>query len=956
MNSKIGSNLDLIFNRRGAQKSSALNRILFALIFFSIASALLIPSVYAAFGVIVTINLPASDTNFTASNGTMTVNATTGTANTNCTLAVYNSTGTQMDYSQMPSNLSTGHESTTVSVNLPDGVYTLNVTCYNSTNASDNNTASRTFTVDSTSLTVNSVAVTPDIFVCARFANNSDLNRNVTLNVSATDALSGVAWIRANISQINSTAPLVALSYSSGFWQATFPVNNTTTQNFASTNITLTAADYSGNSYVGQTYTSVVLYNMTIADTGNACIQFGSSTTNFCDITDFARANYVEEVKLNGSAGCFASFDLPWGNTFQKVMLINFSSVDLSSPSIGSKIGAIGSAIMPSITLPPSFGNSYLTVDSSAFNELNNTNTTITMFGLPFGSMPVIQGPGIPFSVSWAQDTPYNYSGFLIPKGNLTFTVSHFSQYNMTDNVNPIVNITAPANLSSIGGGTVLINVTVNGTGTELSNITATLDSTTLFSYNNTQIQSACHNLTTGWDKVYCEYSATGVTAGTKTLTVIAYDYGGNSPGNHGSNTTTFTVDTTAPGISGISASGITNTSAIINATTSEAATCILNYGTTSSYGTNSTATASGTSHTNTTRSLTAGTTYYYRWNCTDAYGNSALSTGYNFTTAIYNTTWINTTTTADMVFNFTSYGSADLNLSLNQTVNATVTVTPSGNSSNLFSISGYSGLGTYYSITSGQVNSSNLGWVIIKLYYNESDISSSVDESALRLYWYNTTSAAWEEIPGGVDTTNNYVWGNSTHFSEYTIVGQNTVTTTPVTERTSSSPGGAPAGRFYKLNLDTTPSFTQANLSTGDQVEITVNNEKHILTVSAMSADSVVADISSVTSRYTLNLNAPKAIDLNKDGTTEFEITMTRIASGKADLAFTKTSVPAPSATEEITEPAATQQAEQTASAAAVATTVSKVTGNYGVYVLAAIALAGIGALVYFVLLKKKK
>lgn len=66
---------------------------------------------------------------------------------------------------------------------------------------------------------------------------------------------------------------------------------------------------------------------------------------------------------------------------------------------------------------------------------------------------------------------------------------------------------------------------------------------------------------------------------------------------------------------------------------------------------------------------------------------------------------------------------------------------------------------------SSSKVNSVNL-----KIYYNESNLGG-VPESDLKLFYYNETSNAVELVSDqGVNTAENYVWGNTNHLSIYTV------------------------------------------------------------------------------------------------------------------------------------------------------------------------------------------
>lgn len=92
--------------------------------------------------------------------------------------------------------------------------------------------------------------------------------------------------------------------------------------------------------------------------------------------------------------------------------------------------------------------------------------------------------------------------------------------------------------------------------------------------------------------------------------------------------------DTTPPVISGVSATGIGQTSATINWTTDEAADGQAEYGTSTTYGLLSAfQSATTTAHSIPLTGLTASTTYHYLVKSKDAAGNLATSTDYTFMT-----------------------------------------------------------------------------------------------------------------------------------------------------------------------------------------------------------------------------------------------------------------------------------------------------------------------------------
>ncbi len=62
-------------------------------------------------------------------------------------------------------------------------------------------------------------------------------------------------------------------------------------------------------------------------------------------------------------------------------------------------------------------------------------------------------------------------------------------------------------------------------------------------------------------------------------------------------------------------------------------------------------------------------------------------------------------------------------------------------------------------------------GWAVIRLYYKVAELGD-LDESSLRLYFYNESSGAWVSGDSGVNRTRNYVWVNTTHMSTWGIFG----------------------------------------------------------------------------------------------------------------------------------------------------------------------------------------
>lgn len=89
--------------------------------------------------------------------------------------------------------------------------------------------------------------------------------------------------------------------------------------------------------------------------------------------------------------------------------------------------------------------------------------------------------------------------------------------------------------------------------------------------------------------------------------------------------------------------------------------------------------------------------------------------------------------------------------------------------------------LDKYLRIEASDTITDNLSYVLIRLYYTDEEVSASgIEEGTLGFYWWNTTSSTWEKLTpamdwvygAGVDTMENYVWANVTHFSDYSAGG----------------------------------------------------------------------------------------------------------------------------------------------------------------------------------------
>lgn len=123
---------------------------------------------------------------------------------------------------------------------------------------------------------------------------------------------------------------------------------------------------------------------------------------------------------------------------------------------------------------------------------------------------------------------------------------------------------------------------------------------------------------------------------------------------------------------------------------------------------------------------------------------------------------------------NFTNMSFDDLNLSLNFSNNFSESVNVSFHLKNKNLTKS---LDNKLAVKSIVINSNEINelfdWVILYLNYSEDELSENIDEESLKLYYYNESLSGWEVIEDSfVDTDDNFVIANITHFSEYGIFG----------------------------------------------------------------------------------------------------------------------------------------------------------------------------------------
>ncbi|MCX6749390.1 MAG: hypothetical protein NTW17_01435 [Candidatus Pacearchaeota archaeon] len=116
----------------------------------------------------------------------------------------------------------------------------------------------------------------------------------------------------------------------------------------------------------------------------------------------------------------------------------------------------------------------------------------------------------------------------------------------------------------------------------------------------------------------------------------------------------------------------------------------------------------------------------------------------------------------------------------------------------------GIPSLGKFFDIDATQDVLDNMGASRIEVSYTDAEVSAAgLDETTLRLYFFNGTTNTWEAIDapnGGVNTTENYVWAYTNHFSSWGVFSLMPIATT--TSGGSSSGGGGGGGSSIKTTI----------------------------------------------------------------------------------------------------------------------------------------------------------
>ncbi|MBS3124178.1 hypothetical protein J4437_06125 [Candidatus Woesearchaeota archaeon] len=140
------------------------------------------------------------------------------------------------------------------------------------------------------------------------------------------------------------------------------------------------------------------------------------------------------------------------------------------------------------------------------------------------------------------------------------------------------------------------------------------------------------------------------------------------------------------------------------------------------------------------------------------------------------------------------------LNILTNADANGTVEVDEYSTNPTSNANFGVLALGRFIAIEADSSIDDALTQAVINVSYTQGEVNSAgIDESTLRLYFYNGTSNTWVPFNppnGGVNTDQNYIWAVTSHFSIWGLFGGSEPAPSPAPS--SGGGGGGSSGSIF--------------------------------------------------------------------------------------------------------------------------------------------------------------
>lgn len=488
----------------------------------------------------------------------------------------------------------------------------------------------------------------------------------------------------------------------------------------------------------------------------------------------------------------------------------------------------------------------------------------------------------------------------LVFAAHVITTSSETTSYSVNEDINSFYNMTVNNTDTTASENISQVNMTIPSSFSFLLDSNSTNAGTHTFTNTSTVLSWSNDGIVMNLTWKYFWFNATAATPGTYNITVTTK----NTTGAFSTNIT-ITVNDTFPYFNPILANQEVNYSVgfsyDINATDVEIFTV-----------NNTKFTINSTSGALTNNTLLLPRIYTLNISINDS-ENNINSSLMNVTVILKNTTDVtaNTSTSFDL-----DTSDANLTLLLFGNVTSTISVytagVPSVPYTNYVSLKAIN-------MTVDENTDGNLTWAFISIYYNSTEFAASsiTTESDLAIYFYNTSSSAWELEPTqGVDTTNNYLTANVTHFSLFSIFGN---TSEDAEDSSGSDSGGATSPSFWTNTfIPSTEQFEKGynkELAKGNRMKVVVDSEVHFVGVVKLTSTTATVNVSSNPQQATLGLSDERKFDVNDNGYYDISVRLIGISEDKANITIRSINIP-------VTEETA---AEETAKETAAAETTSE-------------------------------
>ena len=246
-----------------------------------------------------------------------------------------------------------------------------------------------------------------------------------------------------------------------------------------------------------------------------------------------------------------------------------------------------------------------------------------------------------------------------------------------------------------------------------------------------------------------------------------------------------------------------------------------------------------------------------------------------------------------------------------------------------------------------------NLSSWVLKIYYTDAQVTAAgLDESSLRIQYYNATSGEWKVFnapEGGVNTVDNYVWANLTHFSLYGVFGSK------IAAATSAVVVNSGGGATSSPNATELANGLTKTLWAGEVVKFMVGQEQHMFMLLSIKDNTATVQVSSTPQKATMAVGEEKKIDVNNDGYYDLYVKLNSV-SGIQQAEFTLKTINESIAGVPIVPP---KQEEKKTSPTGIGEIIKKAAqGGKGAWIFWIVAIIVIIALIWWIVsaVKKKK